>query len=330
MKRRELKTEAAKPDTSTSLYDKYRPHSWSELIGQPGARKILETHAETRRGRQFLLYGPSGTGKTTAARIMAKSVGCAEEAIAQVQAAVFSGVENMRQVQQALNYSPMVGASSRVIIVDEAHGLSKQAWDSLLQAIEEPAKHVYWFFCTTDIAKVPKTIQTRCVKVQFKPVTDDKIRSLVCDVCDSEDFDTPDDVVDVIVKHSVGSPRYALSILSMVADCKNAKEARTLLDDLSQQDDVLELCRFLMKPNGSWVKCMQLVKAISDKGENPESVRLAIVNYLGVAAMSTNNNEGACRLLGMLDCFATPYYNAGERFAPLMRSLGQVLFAPEE
>lgn len=332
MKRRELSAPAKKAvieDQHTSLYDKYRPRSWSELVGQPGARKILQTHAEARRGRQFLLYGPSGTGKTTAARIMARAVGCAEGAISQVPAAVFSGVENMRQVQQALNYSPMAGAQSRVVIVDECHALSAAAWKSLLQVVEEPAKHVYWIFCTTELNKVPVTIQTRCVKVPFKTVPDDKLRELLCDVCDAERFDTPDGVIDLIIDHAHGSPREALSCLSTVAECETRKEAATLLQKASEDDNVLELCRFLMKPNGSWLKCMQLVKEIAEK-EEPEGVRLAIVNYLAVAVMNSKKDDEACRLLRMLDCFSTPYYNAGERFAPLMRSIGQILFAPSD
>jgi DNA polymerase III gamma/tau subunit len=245
----------------------------------------------------------------------------------EIAAAVFTGVENMRQVQDAVKYNPISGATARAVIVDECHRLSGPAWDSLLKALEEPSKNVYWFLLTTEFQKVPETIKTRCVKVKFKSVSNDTLRDLLCDVCDSEDLETPDSVIDLVVKQAKGSPREALSCLSTVANMTNRQEAAKALEDLSESQPVLELCRFLMKPNGSWTMAMSLVAQLEK--ENPESVRLAIVNYIAVAVRNEKNNDTACRLLGMLDCFATPYYNAGERFAPLMRSIGQILFAPE-
>lgn len=324
--RRILSKEKAAVVKGQILYDKYRPKLFKHMVGQAVATKALRSVIEQGTSRTFLLHGPSGCGKTTAARIAAKKVGCAEQNIVQIPAAKYRGIDAMRQVMDLTQYTPMGGAKARAIIIDECHGLTKEAWDSLLEATEEPAEHIYWFFATTELQKVPLTIKTRCTKIPFKLVDSETIRSLVCDVCDQEGYDTPDAIIDIIVREAKGSPRQALSNLASTFKLTDRKEAVALLAAEAEGEHVLELCRFIMKP-GSWQKAMAIVKKLED--ESPEGIRLAVLSYATRVLTGTKGEEAACAVLPILDAFSAPYYNAGEKSAPLLRSIGQVMFAPE-
>lgn len=308
---------------TTSLYDKYRPRTWGEIVGQPIAVKILKNSLAKGTARQFLLSGPSGCGKTTAARVAAKDVQCYGQNFMEIAAAKFTGIDAMREVQDAVLYSPLGKSRSRCVLVDECHGLSKQAWDSLLKAIEEPAKHVYWFFTTTDPSKVPKTIHTRCTKINFKSVSDEDLRELVCDVCDSEKYKTSDSIIDLVIREAYGSPRQALVNLASVCDLTDKKEAAEALHTVLDTEPIIELCRFVTKGTGSWSMAMSIVKKLEN--ENPESVRLVAVNYIAKALQGAKNNDSATALLATLDAF-DGYYHPSEKLGPLLRSIGRVLF----
>ncbi len=153
---------------SNDLAVKYRPQELSDVVGQDHMMPGLKALITKRNSHAGLFHGPSGCGKTTLARILAHGLDAGKN-ITEVDAARNTGIDAMRQVADNAQYNAF-GGGNRAVIVDEAHGLSKQAWNSLLKAIEEPPKHLFWFFCTTEPAKVPQVIRTRCSLFEVKLV----------------------------------------------------------------------------------------------------------------------------------------------------------------
>lgn len=307
---------------SNTLANKWRPESFDEVVGQAAIVDSLEDICKRNSSQAFLFQGPSGTGKTTLARIAAKVLCCATP-FYEIDAATHTGVDDMRSVQEALRYAPLGKVKRRAIIIDECHRLSANAWDSLLKSVEEPPKHIVWFFCTTNAAKVPNTIKTRCTGFTLKAVSDVELMDLVSFVAKEEKFKASPVVLDLVVKEAGGSPRQALSNLAVCANVTDRKAAAEVLRSAVDNDATINFCRFIIKGAGSWVQAMTHIKALSET--NPESVRIVVTNYVGAALKNAKSDDAAMRLLQILDAFAEPYTSSTEQ-TQLLISTGRVLF----
>jgi DNA polymerase-3 subunit gamma/tau len=227
----------------------------------------------------------------------------------------------MREIQEATRYMPFGNSAARCIIIDEAHRLSGNAWDSLLKPIEEPPHHVAWFLCTTNPDKIPKTIKTRCLTIQLDLVSRQELGDLVEGIAQQEGMQLAPGVLDVIVHEAHGSPRQALVNLTTAAAAKGKGEAQKLLHAAAEGDASLELCR-LVTNGGKWAAAMELLDKLQD--ENPESIRITVVFYLAKVVKSAKTDDKAGVALQKLDAFSIPY-NTAEGMAPLLLSLGRVL-----
>jgi len=305
-----------------ALCDDYRPGTWDEVCGQEAVVTALRGVCKRRTAHTFLLSGPAGTGKTTLARIATDSLGCHPSERIEIDAATYTGVDDMRRIQEIAKLKPF-SDSPRCVIIDECHRLSGQAMDSLLKVTEEPPDHLFWFFCTTNPAKLPKTLQTRCAKFELKPLTDSQLGNIYSDVIEQEKIKLPPDVGELIIRNANGSARQMLSNLEICRDAKTKKEVAELLRIALDTVAVIELCRFLAQP-GSWAKCMTIMDKLED--ESPEGVRIVVTNYFGKALRNSNTDKAAVKFLQILEPFATPY-NPSEGIAPLLRSIGQVVFS---
>lgn len=301
---------------ATVLSDKYRPTDLNDVIGQDAACHALYNSISNGSSHAFLLSGPRGTGKTTLARIGA---GLLNAEIIEIDAATFTGIDDMRAIQDTLHYQPLAG-ESKAIILDEAHRLSKQAWDSLLKIIEEPPAHVYWFLSTTEPAKLPATIRDRCTELRVKAISVDDLIRLLAHVEATEGWSTDGQIVALCAREADGSARKALVNLASVQGMDFAK-ARELLFERAAPKPVADLCKVMLE-GGSWLQAMSILANITD---DPESTRIMISNYLAAVIRTAKSEKQVKFLLYIMDEFSEPYHT-GEKLAPLMLSIGHALY----
>lgn len=308
----------------TALYNQYRPQTFDDVVGQSAATKALQQTLKRKSARAFLLSGPSGTGKTTLARIAASTVGAkSADAMWELDAAIRTGAEDMRAIIDQIKYRPISG-DPRVMIIDECHGLSRQAWDSLLKSIEEPPAWLYWFFCTTNLAKVPKTIVTRCVSLPLKPVSESVLAELLARVIKAERIELADDVDSLIIREANGSPRQLLANLEACIGAPNKKRAAELLKSAAETDAVIELARFIAGKGGSWRAAMAIYSRIPAGAA--EGARIVVSAYLGKALQGAGSDDAAAALLGKLDAFSAPYNANADPGSQLLLAIGRALY----
>lgn len=281
--------------TGESLHTKYRPASLDEVVGQAHVKDGLAAILAEGKQQAFLFEGPSGTGKTTLARICVSQLGCSE--VIEVDAASNTGVDDMRKVSDRANFMSMDGGN-KAFIVDECHRLSKQAWGSLLKSIEEPPASVYWFFCTTEGNKVLPTIRTRCATYTLKEVPYRAVLNLLLRVAEAEGLDVPEEVVDAAASEANGSPRQALVNLTTVKHARTGAEAMAALNRAPGSKEAVDLARLL---SNQW-SLNDAAKLLADLGdESPESVRMTVFHYHLKAALGGNMKS-----LIILDEFEKP------------------------
>lgn len=245
-----------------ALYRKYRPSTFSDVIGQDHIERTLKNAIEQGKvSHAYLFCGPRGTGKTTMARILAKALLCEKgpttepdgtcpecQAIAQgthpdvyeLDAASRTGVDNVREeIIARVNYAPTRGAW-KIYIIDEVHMLSVAAFNALLKTLEEPPEHVVFILCTTDPQKVPETIQSRCQRFDFHRISHEAIVSRLGAICVKEGADFEGEALDLIAYRADGGMRNALTSLEQLMAFGDGhvtlEGAQNLLGSLDETD----------------------------------------------------------------------------------------------
>ena len=218
----------------TALYRKFRPDTFADVKGQDAIVKTLKNQIRADRiGHAYLFCGTRGTGKTTIAKIMAKAVNCEHpvdgnpcnecptcKAIAagtsmnviEIDAASNNGVDNIREIRDEVAYSPTTG-KYKVYIIDEVHMLSIGAFNALLKTLEEPPSYVIFILATTESAKIPVTILSRCQRYDFRRIPMETIERRLRELADKEQVDVEEKALRYIAKKADGGMRDALSLL---------------------------------------------------------------------------------------------------------------------
>lgn len=217
----------------TALYRAYRPEIFDEILGQGHIIKILKNQLATDSvSHAYLFCGTRGTGKTTTARILAKGVNCTSEGerpcgecaacraikegtfmdVIEIDAASNNGVDNIRELRESVKYPPAVGRK-KVYIVDEVHMLSSGAFNALLKTLEEPPEYVMFILATTEPQKLPATILSRCMRLDFKRVPEETLASGMANICQQKGIEVSEGALRLIAANADGSVRDGLSIL---------------------------------------------------------------------------------------------------------------------
>ena len=316
--------DAGLPVSDLPLHVKYRPSKLEHVVGQDAVVKSLQSiMKKATHPHSYLFTGPSGCGKTTFARILASSFGCDPANIIETDAATNTGIDSMREITATLKYKGFGNQPNKMIILDECHALTKQAWQSLLKAVEEPPEHVYFAFCTTDSGKIPETIRTRCSSYDLKSVRRDDLLDLLEFVAEQEKLKVPDSYLDLIANACNGSPRQALVMLPMVDGCEDEDEVARVLETPLESKEIIDLCRLLVSGKLEWRKVQELLKSIPES--NAESIRIVVVNYLNACIMGAKSEREVPRLLDILYSFSKPC-NPTDKLAPILLAIGEHMF----
>ena len=260
----------------TAIYRDFRPDSFDQIVGQDHIVRILKSQiASGRTGHAYLFCGTRGTGKTTTARILAKALNCESEDIAarpccecascraikegsfmdviEIDAASNNGVDNIRELRESVKYPPAVGRN-KVYIIDEVHMLSTGAFNALLKTLEEPPENVVFILATTEPQKLPATILSRCMRLDFRRVSEKTIADNMRMICEARGLEADEAALALIAVNADGSVRDSLSILEQ---CISTGETRITRDDVAEmlgtagEDVMIELTDLVMKADMS-------------------------------------------------------------------------------
>jgi DNA polymerase-3 subunit gamma/tau len=283
------------------LARKYRPKNFAEVIGQSHITEILQKAVSTGRiAHAYLLSGPRGIGKTSCARILAKSLNCqkgptltpCEQCAAcreigqgnsfdvlEIDGASNRGIDEIRTLRENVKFAPSFG-KYKIYIVDEVHMLTTEAFNALLKTLEEPPEHVLFIFATTDPNKVPLTIISRCQRYDFKRIALSTIIDSLNDICQKEGISIDHEAIAAIGKAAQGSFRDALSILDQISALSDrgikGEDVYTMLG-LVEMDLLFRLTDALSNKDCS--AAFDLLDQIIEKGKDIKQLNRDLVEH---------------------------------------------------
>ena len=238
-----------------ALYRKYRPQTFADIVGQNHIVSVLKNAIDKDQiSHAYLFYGSRGTGKTSIAKIFANEVNGNEEYqkenvdIIEIDAASNNGVDEVRDIKEAIKFLPTEG-KYKVYIIDEVHMLTTAAFNALLKTLEEPPAHVIFILATTEIHKIPATILSRCQRFEFKNLSQEQLIDRLKYISEKESLVIEDAAIEKIATLAKGGLRDAISILDQVSNYSEEITLNHILEVTSSisEDDILEFYRNLLQ-----------------------------------------------------------------------------------
>lgn len=284
------------------LYRKYRPQTFHDLIGQENIVHALSNAIELKRiAHAYLLCGPRGTGKTSSARILAKSLNCQEGPtltpcgkcpacldimnsipvdVIEIDAASNRSVEDTQAILEKIQYVPVNGRY-KIYVIDEVHMLTNHAFNALLKTLEEPPENVIFILATTEPHKVLDTIISRCQRFDFRRITTDDIVKRLEYISSQENINIAKDALYTIAKNSQGGMRDALALLDQISVLGinkqiDVSDINELLGKISY-DTLSEITQYIIEADCA--KSVPLIDAIHEKGNEPVQIVSNLIQY---------------------------------------------------
>ncbi len=269
-----------------ALYRKWRPQTFSDVVGQEHITSVLQYQAENDKlSHAYIFCGSRGTGKTTCAKLLAKAANCTNLKngnpcnecescrqinggtavdVVELDAASNNRVDDIRSLCDEVVYPPS-SMKKRVYIVDEVHMLTMQAFNALLKTLEEPPQHAVFILATTELQKVPATIMSRCQRFDFSRIKKEKIVDRIMHVCSEEGINMEREAASVIANLSDGAMRDALSLLESCASKGGFITAEYVINllGLSNREQLIELLYSCAKQNT--VRAIAIVNELYEK-----------------------------------------------------------------
>ena len=299
--------------TSQVYYRKWRPGSFTDLVGQDHVATTLRQAIKQQRvSHSYLFCGPRGTGKTTTARILAKGVNCLEPSegnpcnncqicrtinegrfldIIELDAASNRGIDEIREIRDKVNFAPVEGRR-KVYIIDEAHMLTDQASNAFLKTLEEPPPHVIFVLCTTEANKILPTIISRCQRFDFRRLPTDVICRRLTEIIEAEGVAVEPEALRAVARYASGSLRDAENLLEQLAvsygNGVTLQHVESLLG-LGQGDQWLELVKYLLMGNTS--ASLGIINQAAWEGADMRQLHRQVLELLR-AAMLLEWNSG--------------------------------------
>lgn len=320
---------------------KYRPQILDDLVGQEAFIRTIKNAVEAGRlAKAFLFYGPRGCGKTSSARILAKTLNCHNIKdnnpcgkcpscleisqsrsldVLEIDAASHTQVQNVRDVIiDNINIAPSRD-KYKIYILDEVHMLSNSAFNALLKTVEEPPPHAVFIMATTEINKVPATIISRCQTFRFKPIAKEELKKRLAEICKKENFSYEDKALDIIASSCGGAMRDALTVLDRISSFSKGKIETSLTFEtlgLPPEEIVKKLALSILNRDASSIN--SVFKIISSDGFEPQAVLRELRNYFAQAFLAANNFS--------LDAsFDIPAGHNPYSFAKLSRKMNRIM-----
>lgn len=289
------------PLSYQALARKWRPQDFSSVVGQqPIVTGLRNALTEGRIAQAYLFSGIRGVGKTSVARVLAKALNCengpaadpcnscspcqeitrgADLDVLEVDAATYSKVEQVRELTDSLKYGP-ARDRNKVVVLDEVHRLSRQAFDALLKIVEEPPPHLVFIFATTEIDSVPATILSRCQEYRFRRVATPELVEHLRALCEAEGIEASDAALVALARAGEGSVRDAVAMLDQLATYGNSvitdEEAGRVLGGLGNEFCEAVLAALLA---GDRERVVTLARQVEEGGHDPRHVHAQLLAY---------------------------------------------------
>lgn len=285
-------------NNAVDLYRKHRPTEWADVEGQKDVVFSLQKHvANNTLPRVLMFVGPSGTGKTTLARIIAAKTGCAVDFpgnCIEINCADVRGIDSVRSISDMLAIRPMTG-KLRVWILDEVMQLPKITQNAFLKVLEDVPSHARFILCTTTTDTLQKTLLTRCSIYNLKSLHPHEIKAVLARTLAKENRTLAAEVIQLISAKSDGSARQALQVLGKVLTAKTTERQMRIADlgSTEEEANVEFLARALMD-RASWSRISTVLRTVENN--QAEGLRRQIIDYCGAVLAGPNTPDNKRKL----------------------------------